>query len=143
MKIDVQFEEYHKSEEYVEGSQQLELKGFNIDETTENILLILRPKPSSDKKTHKSEIYLKIWDTNADKIIFENYIMNKSLIGIFQTSCFIYVGDHLYFNNNVIKIRTDLMVKNNRNVPEEFLFCEYTNIINVHKNEHIKINSPL
>ena len=143
MKIDVQFEEYHKSEEYVEGSQQLELKGFNIDETTENILLILRPNPSSDKKTHKSEIYLKIWDTNADKIIFENYIMNKSLIGIFQTSCFIYVGDHLYFNNNVIKIRTDLMVKNNRNVPEEFLFCEYTNIINVHKNEHIKINSPL
>ena len=35
------------------------------------------------------------------------------------------------------------MKQNFRNVPEEELFCEYFNIFELHKDERVKINSPL
>ena len=83
MMVEVSYEEFIISEEYVEQSQQFELCGFNIDETTENILLILTP--FAPAKVHKSEVYLKIWDTYKDRIIFENYITSPMLIGILET----------------------------------------------------------
>ena len=86
MMVEVSYETFLISEEYVEQNLQFELCGFNIDETTENILLILKPSIKRIKsKMHKSEVYLKIWDTYKDRIIFENYITSPMLIGILET----------------------------------------------------------
>ena len=112
---------------------------FNIDQTYENLLLVLRPYIPDIKKGN--QIYLKFWDSKNDKMIYEDYITNPNLFGIFASAAFAFVGNHLYYNNNVIKIRIDNMTK--RNMTEEQLFCEYHDIFPLGKDCRVKINSPL
>ena len=66
-------------------------------------------RPFNATKGSKKTIYLKIWDSTEDRIIFENYLQNSNLQGVFASEAFSFVGNHIYYNNNVIKIRTDLM----------------------------------
>ena len=47
---------------------------------------------------------------------------------------------HIYYNNNVIKLRYDLMSTLS---GEEALFNQYHNILNIDAGETVKTNSPL
>ena len=114
---------------------------FNIDQSTQNLLLVMRPYNAI--KGGKNTTYLKIWDTQEDKMIFENYLHNSNLQGVFESEAFSFVGNHIYYNNNVIKIRIDLMKQHKRNMTEEQLYCEYEDIFIMEKGNRVKINSPL
>ena len=103
------------------------------------MLLVLRPYVIDRKKGN--QIYIKFWDSKADRMIYEDFITNHNLFGIFTSAAFAFVGNHLYFNNNVIKIRIDIMAK--RNMTEQQLFCQYNNIFTLDKGTRVKINSPL
>lgn len=50
---------------------------FNIDQSTQNMLLVM--KPYNAIKGGKNTIYLKIWDSIDDRMIFENYLHNENL----------------------------------------------------------------
>jgi len=88
---------------------------FNIDQSTQNLLLVM--KPYNALKGGKNVIYLKIWDSIEDRMI-KNYLHNDNLQGVFESEAFSFVGNHIYYNNNVIKIRVDLMRQHKRNMTE-------------------------
>ena len=104
-------------------------------------MLIMRPFNAI--QGGKNTIYLKIWDSQDDKMIFENYILYTNLQGVFASEAFSFVGNHIYYNNNVIKIRIELMKQHKRNMTEEQLYCEYNDIFHMEKGSRVKINSPL
>ena len=43
------------------------------------------------------------------KILFESMIKDKSLIGRLSSGMYTFVDGHIYYNNNVIKIRYDIL----------------------------------
>ena len=55
-----------------------------------------------------------------------------------------FVDGHIYFNNNVIKIRYDLILsENNQNYKENEIFDFYFNIFILNENERVLANTPL
>ena len=64
--------------------------------------------------------------------------------GIFISGEYTLVDGHIYFNNNVIKLRYDLMKKySNRLDLQHLFFNQYTNILNLREGETLKTNCPI
>lgn len=63
------------------------------------------------------------------KIIFETKIVHEPLIQRLKSGLYTLVDGHIYFNNNVIKIRYDLMEKKDSHILlEDEVFDYYTDI---------------
>jgi hypothetical protein len=64
--------------------------------------------------------------------------------GIFISGEYTLVDGHIYFNNNVIKLRYDLMKKySNRLDLQHLFFNQYKNILNLREGETLKTNCPI
>ena len=64
--------------------------------------------------------------------------------GIFISGEYTLVDGHVYFNNNVIKLRYDLMKKYpNRADLQHLFFNQYTSILNLREGETLKTNCPI
>jgi hypothetical protein len=92
----------------------------------------------------EEERIFKIFDLKKSKIIFETIIRNKVLIGRIESGLYTIADGHIYYSNNVIKIRYDLI-----NSPfvskykEEQIFDFYFDIFQIAKTEKIKSTTPL
>ena len=51
----------------------------------------------------------KIFDLNANEFIYESKIDYEPLIGRLKSGTFTFIKGHIYYKNNVIKIRYDLI----------------------------------
>ena len=72
-------------------------------------------KPIQKKRNDKNEEHkFKIFDLDERKIIFEKVIYNKDLIGRLISGLYTIVDGHIYYSNNVVKIRYDLIDSNKR-----------------------------
>ena len=56
----------------------------------------------------------KIYDLKTEQTIFDSCITFKPLIGRLNSGLYTFVDGHIYYNNNVIKIRYDLF--NNKGI---------------------------
>ena len=87
-----------------------------------------------------------IFDMVKKDTIFTIFIKNKHLIGRLESGLFTFVDGHIYYGNNVIKIRYDLI---NMQRTQAFMYTEnqifdsYFNIFSLHKNEKVRSNTPL
>ena len=65
------------------------------------------------------------------------------MIGRLNSGLYTFVDGHIYYNNNVIKIRYDLF--NNKGIiyKENELFDYYFNIFDLEIGERVKANTPL
>ena len=54
----------------------------------------------------------KIFDLENQTIMYENDLRFPELIGRLKSGLYAFVGGHIYYNNNVIKIRYDLLEGN-------------------------------
>lgn len=71
----------------------------------------------------------KIYSMKKKKIIFETKIVHEPLIQRLKSGLYTLVDGHIYFNNNVIKIRYDLMEKKDSHILlEDEVFDYYTDI---------------
>ena len=98
-------------------------------------------KPINPNNIEEDPVYIRLWDSHQDNIIYQEFIYDQNLRGLFQSSAFSFCGNHLYYKNCVVKIRTDLM--NLRNMLESQLFTQYNNIFEIESGFKVKINSPL
>lgn len=66
------------------------------------------------------------------------------MIDRLESSQFTFEGGHIYYNNNVIKIRYDLIDKfGGDNYNELEIFDQYDNIFDLQQGERVKSNTPL
>ena len=84
------------------------------------MMLIVVQKPYS----HVSQsIFVKIFNLdNKEKVILDCEIYDDMLRGIFYSGKYIVIDGHIYFKNNVIKIRYDLMIKYGINGADEKIY---------------------
>ena len=65
-------------------------------------------------------------------------------MGILKSGLYTYVNGHIYYNNNAIKIRYDLIGKNgDQNLKENEIFDYYVDIIPLKEGMRMQSNSPL
>lgn len=91
-----------------------------------------------------SKRIFKIFDLKQRIILFEKTIKNKTLIGRLESGLFTFVDGHIYYSNNVIKIRYDLI--NSKMVSkydDDQIFDFYYEIFKMEKNEIVKATTPL
>ena len=79
---------------------------INLDQIS-NKLIILQDDQSTQDSIERKKF--KIFDLNNMKILFESMIKDKPLIGRLASGMYTFVDGHIYYNNNVIKIRYDIL----------------------------------
>jgi hypothetical protein len=83
-----------------------------------------------NKKGSKMAKTCKIYDLVSNKVLWQSQIKNPELIGRLKSSLYTLVGGHMYFNNKIIKIRYDLLRKQNLKDLEEYeVFDYYENVL--------------
>ena len=90
-------------------------------------------------------LFLKVIILNNDKdTLLHCEISDAQMKGIFISGEYTLVDGHVYFNNNVIKLRYDLMKKYPNRADLQYLFFnQYTNILNLREGETLKTNCPI
>ena len=74
----------------------------------------------------------KIFDLNANEFIYESKIDYEPLIGRLKSGTFTFIKGHIYYKNNVIKIRYDQIDKSGvKELKEDQLFDYYENILSL------------
>ena len=77
--------------------------------------------------------------------MFETKVTDPGFIGRIMSGLFTYADGHIYFSNNVIKIRYDLIESNKGlNLDEKEVFDQYSEVVAFEdKNFKIKSGTPL
>jgi uncharacterized protein YwqG len=96
---------------------------FKIDRNNNFLFLISNEIGQNERH---DPVYLMIKDLNfKDKIILETEIFDHELKGIFVSDQYILIDGHLYFNNNVIKLRYELMQQYPNTQEFQSIFFNY------------------
>ena len=82
------------------------LISFGLDDNQNKLLMI-----SKSKMLRPDERIFKILNITDQKIVFKKIITNIEFIGRLESGLYTFVDGHIYYNNNVIKIRYDLIFK--------------------------------
>lgn len=76
--------------------------------------------------------------------MLEIEIKNSALEGILKSNIYTLVNGHMYYNNNVFKIRYDLINDDTlRNLTNEEVFNSYENILELKNDQQIKMDTPV
>ena len=120
------------------------IKDFDADSENNRLMIlskITRITVAGIKKTWHFSIY----DLNTKKITFDRIIHHKPLIGRLKSGLYTFVNGHIYYNNNVIKIRYDLIytTDNPLKYNENEIFDYYYDIFLLQGKQKVKANTPL
>lgn len=81
---------------------------------------------------------------NPENVILECEITEPQMKGILLSGEFSLIDGHMYYNNNVIKVRYDLMkINGSCENQEELYFNQYFNILSLGEGDIIKTNCPI
>ena len=76
-----------------------------MDNTDNRILILTGIK----NRKNKRDKFITIYDFNEERIVIQLPVINEELIGRLKSNLYNLVGGHIYYNNNVIKIRYDII----------------------------------
>jgi hypothetical protein len=106
-RLDIEFTQFEQEIIYEESQEFDTIKSFSYD-YSQNILMMLKRK-NNKKKGSKS---IKIVDLNDEKVLLNmRKVEHRELIGRLKCQEFSLIDGHMYFNNQVVKIRYDLLKK--------------------------------
>jgi hypothetical protein len=128
---------------YKETNSMEELKNFNID--SERNKLILYSKTKAGRGTSEKYLSLfKIFDLERQEYDYEGVIKNKDLIGRLESGMYTFVEGNYYYNNNIIKIRFDMLL-NNKDVQYEAedILDTYLDCFILGPGERVRTDTPL
>ena len=129
---------YQISTIYEQMNALEKFKSFSYDIAEQTLVIMYQIQSEYDKKR-----FIKIVDLKTEDILFNHQITNKHLIGRLKCDIYSIVNGHIYFNNSVIKIRYDLLRRDNKNrILEHEAFDYYYDLIDLDKNEEIQLFLP-
>ena len=79
----------------------------------------------------------------SKQVEIESVLEFKPLIGRLKSGLYTLVDGHIYYNNNVIKIRYDLFNQSGITYKENEIFDYYFNIFELEEGERVKARTPL
>lgn len=85
-----------------------------------------------------------MYDLSESTSLYDKPINYWKLIGRLKSGLYTFVDGHIYFNNDVIKIRYDLITSSkNQMYKESEIFDYYFDIFELEDWERIRSNTPL
>ena len=109
------------------------IREISMDHMTNIILVYMQAKINS-AESDQVVSSLKLFDINQNKTTYEIKLTNETLIGRLKSGLFTVNQGHIYFNNNFIKIRYDLIFSGqNYKYKEEQIFDFYSGIFDLGK----------
>lgn len=85
-----------------------------------------------------------VFDLKKMKIIHDSLVSFRPLIGRLESGLYTFVDGYIYYNNNVIKIRYDLLESCDcQKLKEHEIFNYYFDIFQLKKNEKVIASTPL
>lgn len=104
------------------------------------VLIILK----AESRKGKNVKICKIFDVFNGTLLWQSQIKNKELIGRLKSNLYTLIDGHIYFNNDIIKVRYDLLEgKGRAELEEHQIFDYYTDIFNLEANENFFTNMPI
>jgi len=79
----------------------------------------------------KRDKFITIYCLKHEKVIKNMLVENPELIGRLKSNLYNFVGGHIYYNNNVIKIRYDVIENSEETFPENHVFDNYMNVLSL------------
>lgn len=124
-----------------ENSPDYDYVSFKVDRS-QGIMMLLSKYIEKDVS---NRLFLKVIRLNDNKdTLLHCEIYDAQMKGIFISGEYTLVDGHVYFNNNAIKLRYDLMEKYpNRTDLQPLFFNQYTDVLNLREGETLKTNCPI
>lgn len=113
---------------------------LKVDASQQRVLIFTKVVKLAEDQGNQ----ITILDIASNNIVYETLIKNRTLIGRLKSGNYSVSEGHMYFSNNVIKIRYDLIQRpNSSQYSEKQVFDFYEDIFKLKKNEIIMANCPL
>lgn len=113
---------------------------FMYDVNCDRLLLFYR----SEEKLNNNGYKLKVYNEKKSCLEFEVDVTSEDLIGRFKSGSYTFADGHIFYQNNVIKIRYDLIQSNESDrYSEREIFDVYHGIFEIEPHMKVKCDSPL
>lgn len=124
--ISCEFGNFEKTMIYQDRDPMAEILNFSVDNTRKRLLILTGKKNMKNKR----DKFITIFDIEKETLLYSMQIKNREIIGRLKSNLYNFVEGHIYYGNKVIKIRYDLIDKQEGHViKEEQLFDHYSEIL--------------
>jgi len=98
------------------------ITAINLDQI-KNRMMIVQKAIQRNHRSHRHFRHFILYDLDKRKQILKTDIHNQAMIDRFESGSFTFEGGHIYFNNDVIKLRYDIIEKfGGHNLEEKDIF---------------------
>ena len=99
------FSSYKDIEIYQERDIRAEILNYGVD-NTEKVLIVLSGIKNAKERRDK---FVTLYDINKERIMVRVQVNSREIIGRLKSNLYNFVGGHIYYGNNVIKCRYDIL----------------------------------
>lgn len=139
MQYKVDFSDVQKYILLEETIENEEIVNFSVDQLRMKLIIFSRVKKLSDDQNQKLTVY----DLIKKKINYERLIKGKELCGRLESGLYTVVDGHIYYGNNCIKMRYDLIEQpNSSTYTEKEIFDTYHGLFSLKEGDRIISGSP-
>jgi hypothetical protein len=124
--IECLFGSYKKNRVYFDSDPRAEILNYGVDNSKRRLMILTGIKNDSH---HKRDKYITFYDLDNSKKLCCFLVTDREIIGRLKSNLYNFVEGHIYYNNKVIKVRYDLIEKNQGELRQEEIFDHYSNVI--------------
>ena len=89
----------------MERDIRAEILNFGVDNTREVLIVLSGIKNTKDKR----DKFVTLYDIEKEQIMIRVEVKSAEIIGRLKSNLYNFVGGHIYYGNNVIKARYDIL----------------------------------
>lgn len=135
------YSDYEMITVYTDSDVKDYIKAFTIDAKREKIIIICE---TENTQSGEMDYSFKIFDMAKQEMDLSVPITDDVLVGRLLSGLYTFVDGHIYFNNNVVKIRYDLIADpKGVTLTEEIIFDKYFDIFPMKSNLRVQSNTPI
>ena len=109
-----------------------------------NYILFVTQTKEVTSESDTNVVKLKLFNLDDLETFFEVELTNEHFIGRLKSGLCTLINGHIYFNNNLVKIRYDLIYSNmNYKFEESQIFDFYSHIFALDSNIKIRTKTPI
>lgn len=98
---------YRSTKVYEAKNTKAEILSFEVDNTRRRLVILTGIKNSQSRR----DKFITIFDYEGEKILFNLRVEDREIIGRLKSNLYSFVDGHIYYGNNVIKLRYDQVDK--------------------------------
>lgn len=142
VRVNVKYNDYDMTVISKENCDLFDYIDFKIDGANMMMLLILKKVVANSED---EPVYIRIISLNeGSKCVFDDDIHAEDLKGVFKSGHYTLIDGHMYFRNQVIKIRYELMSEYSvSDLSIDCIFNRYPEVLELADNDVVKAKSPL